>query len=228
MASFVTRVVAAIVLAAISGTACLASDKNAAVNDRQLAALFFFDYGRSYGYQLMMARIQLETDRAELERDAIILQQKEELFRKNAIPQIELDVARLKDTWNRKQLIVSEKSVTYIAAEYEAMVQMGKHFAGVEIPAEALYATFRRGWDAGCDKGPDEVEAMKAWAEFLQKSVERSIQLNSQGNEPLSSVLEKKAQLRIAQVNYDQRNAALDKCRKVLFPSLEDILAIKR
>jgi len=204
-----------------------ASDEKASISDRQLSVMMFVDYGRSYGYQMILARIQLATIKAELERDKALLKQKEKLARRNAIPPIELEIARLKDTWNRKQLVVAEKNLAYVSAEYDAMRQMAKHFAGVEVPADALYATFRRGWEAGCDKGPDEVATMKAWADFLAKSLERSRELNSKGNEPLASVLEREAKLKIAQANYEERRASLDRCREVLFPSLNDILAIK-
>jgi hypothetical protein len=204
-----------------------ASDEKTPVNDRQLSVMMFVDYGRSYGYQTMLARIRVATIKAELARDKALLKQKETLARRNAIPAIEVEIARLKDTWNRKQLVVAEKNLAYVSAEYDAMRQMAKHFAGVEVPAEALYATFRRGWEAGCDKGPDEVAAMKAWADFLAKSLERSRQLNSQGTEPLASVLEKEAKLKIAQANYEQRRAALDRCRDILFPGLQDVLAIE-
>lgn len=206
----------------------MASDENAPASDRQLSVLMFVDYGRSYGYQTMMALINIDTIKAELARDQALLKQKEELFRKKAIPPIVLEIARLKDNWNRKQLIVAEKSLTSIAAQYEAMKEMAKHFAGVQVPVESLYRIFRRGWEAGCEKGPDELEAMKAWAAFSEKSLERARELNRQGNESLPSLLEKEARLKIAKSNYEQRQARLDRCRTVLFPSLKDVLAIKR
>ena len=206
----------------------LASDNKAAVTDRQIAVMMFLDYGRSYGYQTMLAEIQIDTIKAELERDEALLRQKEELFRRKAIPPIELEIAQLKDTWNRKQLIVAEKGLAAVAAQYEAMKEMAKYFAGGTVPVNSLYAIFRRGWEAGCDKGPDEVAAMQAWADFSRKALERSRQLNSQGNESFASVLAKKAQLKIARSNYEERQARLDRCREVLFPSLEDILAIER
>ena len=108
------------------------------------------------------------------------------------------------------------------------MKEMAKHFAGVQVPVESLYRIFRRGWEAGCEKGPDELEAMKAWAAFSEKSLERARELNRQGNESLASLLEKEARLKIAKSNYEQRQARLDRCRTVLFPSLKDVLAIKR
>lgn len=198
------------------------------INDKQIAVLMTVDYGRSYGYQTMMARIQLDTDRAELERDRIVLGQKEELFRNNRIPLVEVEIARLKDEWNRRQLVVSEKGLAYVSAEYEAMIQLARHFGGGHpLTVEALYATFRRGWEAGCDKGPDEVAAMKARMNFLAKSLERARQLQAQQNESYASVLEKEMQLKIATADHDHRAAGLDKCRTVLFPSLADILAVK-
>jgi hypothetical protein len=198
------------------------------VTDRQLAVMMFVDYGRSCGYQTMLAQIQVDIVDAELERDRQILKQNEELFRKNAISRTELEIAQLKVVWGEKQLIVAKKSLTATAAQYQAMQKMAEHFAGVEIPRDELYAIFRRGWDAGCDKGPDEVAAMKAWVDYSKKSLERVRELHRQGGEPMSSVLEKEAQLKIAESNYQNREQRLDRCRKVLFPKLEDIKAIER
>jgi hypothetical protein len=213
----------AICLVAVPATA-----QETPINDKQIAVLMMVDYGRSYGYQTMMARIQLDTDRAELERDRVVLGQKEELFRNNRIPAVEVEIARLKDEWNRRQLVVAEKSLAYVSAEYEAMIQLARHFGGGQpLTAEALYATFRRGWEAGCDKGPDEVAAMKARMDFLVRSLERARQLHAQQNESYASVLEKEMQLKIATADHDHRAAGLDKCRTVLFPSLADILAVK-
>lgn len=206
----------------------LADDDKTAVTDRQLSVMMFVDYGRSYGYQTMLAQIQIDAVKAELERDQKLLKQKEELFRKRAIPPIELEIAQLKDAWNRKQLIVAEKSLATVAAQYEAMQKMAQHFGGVDVPVADLYAIFRRAWDAGCEKGPDEVVAMKAWADYSTRALERARELNSQGNEPLASVLAKEAQAKIAQSNYQQRESRLDRCRQVLFPSLDDILAVER
>jgi hypothetical protein len=220
------------VFRSLLATLCLVAAPVAAqdtpVNTNQIAVLMMVDYGRSYGYQVTLARIQLDIDRAELERDRIVLRQKEELYRNNRIPQAELEIAQLKDEWNRRQLVVSEKSLVYVSAEYEAMIQLARHFGGGQpVSAEALYGTFRRGWDAGCDKGPDEVAAMKARMDFLAKSVDRARQLLAQQNESYASVLEKEAQLRIATADHDQRAAGIEKCRSVLFPSLADILAVK-
>jgi hypothetical protein len=174
----------------------------------------------------MMARIQLDTIKAQLVRDQKILAQNEELYEKNAIPLIELEISQLKDAWNRKQLIVAEKSLDYVSAEYEAMTQMARFFGGESVTAEELYGTFRRGWDAGCAKGPDEVVAHKAWAAYAEKALERARQLNSRGSMPLSTVLERETELEIARSNYRNRYAGLEKCRKVLFPSLGDIKAV--
>ena len=224
----ITAALTAALFAIVITPQSLASDQKAQLSDRQLALMMFVDDGRNYGYQTMLAAIQIDTVKAELERDEKLLKQKQELFRKNAIPPIELEIAQLKDTWNRKQLIVAEKSLATVAAQYEAMKEMAKHFAGAKIPVEALYAIFRRAWEAGCDKGPDEVAVMKAWADFSQKALDRSRQLNSEGNESLASLLAKEAQLKIARSNYEQREARLDRCRQVLFPSLDDIMAVAR
>lgn len=198
------------------------------VTDRQIALLMFVDYGRSYGYQTMMASIQIDVVKSQLERDQELLKRKEALFKRKAIPAIELEIAQLKDVWNRKQLVVAEKSLAVVAAQYKAMAEMAKHFGGLKIPVESLYTQFRSGWDAGCEKGPDEAEAMKAWADYAKRSVERARQLNKTGSETLTSLLEKEAQSKIAQANYEQRNSRLDRCRAVLFPSLADVLAIPR
>lgn len=215
-------------LAMLCLVAAPAAAQETPVNNNQIAVLMMVDYGRSYGYQTMMARIQLDTDRAELERDRTVLRQKEELYRNKRIPLVELEVAQLKEEWNRRQLIVSEKSLAYVSAEYEAMIQLASHFGGGKlVSAETLYATFRRGWDAGCDKGPDEVAAMKARMDFLAKSLDRARQLLARQNESYTSVLEKETQLKIATADHDHRAAGLDKCRNVLFPSMADILAVK-
>jgi hypothetical protein len=223
----IATILVAALLAIVSGRPALSSDPESRVNDRQLAVMMFVDYGRSYGYQTMMARIHLDTVKAELERDAEILKQKEDLFRKQAIPLVELEIAQLKDAWNRKQLIVAEKNLDYVSAEYEAMGRMAKHFADGDVSVGSLYAVFRRGWEAGCAKGPDEVVAMKAWADFLDKSVARARELYARGNESFATVVEREAQLKIARSNYENRLAGLDRCRSVLFPTLDDILAIR-
>jgi hypothetical protein len=216
----------AALLACVPNFWLLAADEDTALNNYQIAVMMLVDYGRSYGYQTMIARIQLDTNKAELERDAIILRQKQELYRKKSIPLIELEIAQLKDTWNQRQIVVAEKNLAYVSAEYEAMTQMAKHFGGVKIPVSALYSTFRRGWDAGCDKGPDELVAMKAKMDFLEKVVERSRQLQKQRIETFSALLDKETQLKIARSDYQHRLESLDKCRMVLFPSLKEILSI--
>jgi len=204
----------------------LAQETATPLTDEQVYVMMFVDQGRSYGYQTMMARIQVETVKAQLARDAAILAQNEELYGRDAIPLIELEISQLKDAWNRKQLIVAEKSLDYASAEYAAMTQMARHFGGEPMTVEDLYASFRRGWEAGCDKGPDEVVAMKAWADYAEKSLERARQLNSRGNLAMSKVLEHEAQLEIARSNYRNREAGLEKCRAVLFPSLDQIMAV--
>ena len=198
------------------------------VTGDQVMRLYFTDSGRSFGYQVMMARIQIDTVTAELERDAAILKRNEELFSRSAISRLDLEISQLKDAWNRKQLIVAEKNLVYLSAEYEAMSWMAEHFAGGKVTVEDLYAVFRRGWDAGCDKGPDEVVAHQAWAAFAEKSLERARQLNERGGVPDSEVLEREAQLAIARSNYENRLGGLDRCKAVLFPSLEQVMAAPR
>jgi hypothetical protein len=95
---------------------------------------------------------------------------KQELFQRKAIPLIGLKIAPLKETWNRAQLAVSDKSPTFVQPEYQAMVQLAKHFGGVPVIIEALYATFRKGWDAGCGKGPDEAVVAKTKLDFPKRS----------------------------------------------------------
>lgn len=190
--------------------------------------LYFNDAGRSFGYQVMIARIQVDTVRAEIARDAALLVRTETLHRSNAVPLIDVDVARLKDAWNRKQLVVAEKNLEFLMAEYEAMTRLAGHFGGAETTVEDLYAIFRRGWDAGCAKGPDEVAAYAAWVAFATKSLDRARLLSARGTLPEVDVLDREAQLAIAEVNYRNRLASLDRCDKVLFPSLQDVLAIRR
>jgi hypothetical protein len=176
----------------------------------------------------MLAQIQIDTIKAELERDRQIAGQMEKLLTKDAISQIEYEIAQLKVIWGEKHLKVAEKNLVAVGSQYEAMKKMAKHFAGVEVPRDELYEVFRKGWEAGCDKGPDEVDAMKAWVDFCEKSLQRSRALNLQGNESLTSLLEKEAQLKIAEANYQSRKSRLNMCREILFPSLEDIKSVKR
>lgn len=226
-----SAIAASIVIAAALHPCATRADNESAskpVSDRQVAVLMFIDYGRSYGYQSMLAAIQINVVKAEIKRDQALLAQKEELYRKKAIPLLEVEIARLKDVWNRKQLIVAEKSLETVTAQYEAMGEMAKHFAGVDVATDALYGKFRRAWDAGCEKGPDEVAAMKAWAEFSAKSLERARQLHRRGAESTASLLEKEVRQKIAEANYTQRENRLDRCRAVLFPDLPEVLKIGR
>lgn len=64
------------VLAVLPGHQSSALVASAPVNDRQLAVMMFVDYGRSYGYQVMMVRIQVDTVKAQLERDQQLLSRK--------------------------------------------------------------------------------------------------------------------------------------------------------
>lgn len=194
------------------------------LTDPQLLRLYFADSGRSFGYQVMIARIHLDTVRTELARDEAILRRNETLHTRSALALIDLQVSQLKDAWNRKQLIVAEENLEFLSAEYAAMTRISEHYAGATVTVEELYAIFRRGWEAGCAKGPDEVAAYQAWTAYAEKSLERARQLNRRGNLSESEVLEREAQLAIATSNYQNRLAGLDRCRTVLFPSLEDIL----
>ena len=223
-----TRHLIAVVTAFSLALPLAARAEGTPVSTDQLLMLYFTDSGRSFGYQVMMARIQVDTVKAQLARDEVLLRQNEELHSRDAVPLIEFQIAQLKDAWNRKQLVVAEKSLAYVSAEYEAMSQMAEHFADGDISVEDLYATFRRGWDAGCDKGPDEVVAHQAWAAYAEKSLERARQLNARGSLPDSEVREREAQLAIAQSNYRNRQAGLDLCKQILFPSLEEVLALPR
>lgn len=227
MGNALRAAVAAALIGSGTGPVALAQDAGTPITSEQLYVLMFVDQGRSYGYQVMLARTHLDTVQAELERDRAILAQNEELHAKNAIPLIELEISRLKDAWNRKQLVVAEKSLAAISAQFAAMREMVRHFAGVPIPVETLYDAFRAGWEAGCDKGPDEVVAMEAWAAYAEKSLERARSMHARGNLPLTVLLEREAQLTIARSNFENREARLDRCRTVLFPSLEQIRAIE-
>lgn len=217
------RLIAAMFSVALAAPASVFAEGTPVTSD-QVLRLYFTDSGRSFGYQVMMARIHIDTVMAELARDEALLRQNEGLYERNAIPLIDLQVSQLKDAWNRKQLIVAEKNLVYLGAEYDAMSRMAEHFAGGEVPAEDLYATFLRGWEAGCDKGPDEVVAYQAWAAYAEKSLERARQLNDRGGLSDAEVLDREAQLAIAQSNYRNRAGSLDRCRNVLFPTLKDIL----
>ncbi len=222
--------------ALLSATLCLAAHaaspegdnagSNRPATDRQIAVMLLVDYARSYGYQIMMARIQLDRTQAQLDRDAVILEQKRELRRRNVAPEIELEIADLKDVWNRAQLIVARKNLDYVSAEYQAMVKLAHHFGGSPATTSDIYATFRAGWEAGCAKGPDEAVAAKARFEFMQKVVERARQLNEKHLEPLSSLLEKQTELDIAGSEYRNRAESVERCRTLLFPTLEEIDAI--
>ena len=55
----------------------------------------------------MMARIQLDTVQAELERDLVTLAQNEALHAKNAISLIDLEISKVKGAYYRKQLVVA-------------------------------------------------------------------------------------------------------------------------
>ena len=222
--TFLTTALAALAM----GLAPAAWAEGTPISSDQLLMLYFTDSGRSFGYQVMMARIQVDTVKANLARVEQVLRQNMDLYARNAIPLIELEVSQLKDAWNRKQLIVAEKSLAYVSAEYEAMSKMAQHFAGEGVSVEDLYAVFLRGWEAGCDKGPDEVVAHKAWAAFAEKALERARQLNERGSVPDSEVLAREADLTIARSNYQNREAGLDRCRKVLFPTLDDVMALPR
>ena len=69
--------------------------------------------------------------------------------------------------------------------------------------------------------------AAKARLDFMQKVVARADQLYHQRNETAASLIEKQTQLAIAETEYATRSAKLDSCRTLLFPSLEDVKAIK-
>lgn len=223
------RIVCAVIAASLAGLPGLrasAGEAGSPVTGAQLFLLMFVDQGRTIGYQRLLAGIHLDTVKAELDRDRAILEQNRTLYERDAIPLIELEISQLKDAWNRKQLVVAEKNLAAIDAQFSAITQIARSAAGEPIPVEALYAAYRASWEAGCDKGPDEVVAMQAWAAYAEKSLERARQLHSRGSLPLSTVLEREAQLRIARANAESREARLDRCRAVLWPSLKDILSI--
>jgi len=221
------RTVLAFGLAVLGLAPLHAAETSVELNNRQVAVMLLVDYGRSYGYQIMMSRIEQDRVRAQLARDATLLEQKQKLYSRKAIPAIELEIARLKDLWNRAQLIVAEKNFEFVQSEYQAMAQLARHYGDAPTTAEAIYATFRKGWDAGCQKGPDEASAAKARLDFMVKLVERARQLNKSRNEALSSLLEKETQMEIARSEYQNRADSVSRCRELLFPSLQDILAIK-
>lgn len=215
-------------LVALAAAPFAATAEGTPMTTDQALMMYFTDSGRSFGYQVMIARIQVETVQAEIARDAALLARNEDLHRSNSVPLIDLEVARLKDAWNRKQLVVAEKNLEFLTAEYEAMTRLAGHFGGAGATVEELYAIFRRGWDAGCAKGPDEVAAYAAWVAFVTKSLDRARQLNARGSLPEAEVLDRVAQLAIAEANHRNRLASLDRCDKVLFPGLQDVLAVPR
>jgi len=224
-----TRLLRALLLAsfvALAGHPAASEEARTPVSNEQLFLMLFVDQGRTIGYQRLLAGIHLDTVKAELERDKAILEEKTKLYAKNVVPLIELEIAQLKDAWNRKQLIVAEKNLEALEAQFSAITQIAREYAGEPIPVEDLYGSFRRSWDAGCDKGPDEVIAMQAWAAYAEKSLERARQLYSRGTQPVGTVLEREAQLKIARSNAENRAARLDRCRAVLFPSLDEVLSI--
>ncbi len=224
--SRVRNAAAGVLLAALAGQPAVGQEAETPVTSEQLFLMMFVDQGRSIGYQRMLAGIQLETVRAELERDQAILERNLDLYEKSAIPRIELEIAQLKDAWNRKQLVVAEKSAETIGAQFSAITQIARNFAGEPIPVGELFAAYRQSWEAGCDKGPDEVDAMAAWVAYAETSLERAQELHDRGSLPLSTLLERETQVHIARANHDARAARLDRCRAVLFPSLEDVLAV--
>ena len=217
---------AVLMLAALAVKPACAQEPATPVTSEQIFLMMFVDQGRSIGYQRMLAGIQLDVVQAELERDAAILARNRQLFEKNAIPRIELEIAQLKDAWNRKQLIVAEKTAETIGAQFSAITQIARNFAGEPIPVGELFAAYWQSWEAGCDKGPDEVEAMAAWVAYAETSLERARELHDRGSLPLNTLLERETQVEIARANHDARAARLDRCRAVLFPSLEDVLTV--
>lgn len=161
-------VLTALAFGAAAAQPAVSQDDGVPITNEQLYVLMFVDQGRSTGYQRMLAEIQLDTVRAELERDQAALAQNEDLYARSVIPLIELEIAHLKDAWNRKQLVVAEKNLEAMTAQFLAVQDMARHFAGVPIPVESLHDAFRTGWEAGCDKRPDEVVAMLAWAAYAE------------------------------------------------------------
>src|SRR6478752_1901801 len=76
---------AAVALAAVSFSSSasgVSQDAAKPVSDRQVAVMMFVDYGRSFGYQTMLATIQIDVVKAQIARDLGLLKQKEELYRK--------------------------------------------------------------------------------------------------------------------------------------------------
>ncbi len=93
-------IAAAVALGAV-GLASLAAaqgqDVTKLVSDRQVTVMMFVDYGRSFGYQTMLAGIQIDVVKAQIERDQGLLKQKEEIYRRKVIPLVELEIARIND-----------------------------------------------------------------------------------------------------------------------------------
>ncbi|WP_171096798.1 hypothetical protein [Ruegeria sp. HKCCD7255] len=198
-------------------------DTGAPVTNDQIFMMIFADQGRSVGFQSMIMAIQLETLKAQVDRDAAILARNLELFDRSAISELELEISQLKDAWNRLQMVVAEKNLTTVAAQVAALQLIGDHFAGKSVPLDDLYAAYLKGWNAGCDKGPAEVRANEAWMAYAEKALMRARELNSRGNLSDATVLQREADLRIARSNYENRDSRLDRCREIFFPSIEEV-----
>jgi hypothetical protein len=217
---------AAVVFAVIAAWSLPAAAQNTA-SDRQIAVLMLAHYARAYGHQVTWANIQLERARARVIRDEQVLKQKQELVRRKADQPIELEIAELTIAWSRAQLAAAEKILANEQAEYDALVQVAKHYGGNPTTTESLYAIFRRGWDSGCQRLPLEVTAAKALVDLIEKTVVRARETHAQKIESLNSMMQREADLGVAKADYEYRAASLDRCRTLLLPSLEDLLAIK-
>ena len=68
-----TRHLIAVVTAFALALPLSARAEGTPVSNDQLLMLYFTDSGRSFGYQVMMARIQLDTVKAQLARDVALL-----------------------------------------------------------------------------------------------------------------------------------------------------------
>ena len=220
--------IAFIALAATAPPATQAlADEAKLLNDRQVFTLMLIDQGRTLARQELLAQIQLDNVRAELERDRTMLQHKEDKFRHKEISQTEIDIARLKDEWNRRQLFVAEKNVAYFSAERAASSRIAGYFSGAQTSTVDLYAEFRRAWEAACEQAPDELAAIKAKRDYLERSVERSRDLFMQKTESYEVLIEKEAILQSTRADYSNRLGRLDQCRSTHYPSLEQILKVQ-
>jgi len=130
---------ACVALAALAGASVSAEEgAGTRVTDSQVFMMMFADQGRSVGYQSMLSAIQLETVQAQLKRDRALLERNLELYDREAISLLDLEIAQLKDAWSQLLLVVARKNLETIAAQVSALTLIGDPFAGKPAELGAL------------------------------------------------------------------------------------------